>query len=80
MTENMDKVGGEGTGTFAKQVIDLYTPKKLPLRNEIPRRRFMFILRPENDYRYRIPLGAAYTTYIDKNIMMVGGATWMLLY
>ena len=24
MTENIDKVGGEGTGTFAKQVIDIY--------------------------------------------------------
>ena len=24
MTENIDKVGGEGTGTFAKQVIDMY--------------------------------------------------------
>jgi len=24
MTENIDKVGGEGTGAFAKQVIDIY--------------------------------------------------------
>ena len=24
MTENIDKVGGEGTGAFAKQVIDMY--------------------------------------------------------
>ena len=24
MTENIDKAGGEGTGTFAKQVIDIY--------------------------------------------------------
>ena len=24
MTENIDKVGGEGTGLFAKQVIDIY--------------------------------------------------------
>ena len=24
MTENIDKVGGEGTGAFAKQVIDAY--------------------------------------------------------
>jgi len=24
MTENNDKVGGEGTGAFAKQVIDIY--------------------------------------------------------
>ena len=24
MTENIDKVGGEGTGVFAKQVIDIY--------------------------------------------------------
>ena len=24
MTENIDKVGGEGTGAFAKQVIDEY--------------------------------------------------------
>ena len=29
MTENIDKVGGEGTGTFAKQVIDIYTQKLL---------------------------------------------------
>ena len=24
MTENIDKAGGEGTGVFAKQVIDIY--------------------------------------------------------
>ena len=24
MTENIDKAGGEGTGAFAKQVIDMY--------------------------------------------------------
>ena len=29
MTENIDKVGGEGTGAFAKQVIDIYTQKLL---------------------------------------------------
>ena len=29
MTENIDRVGGEGTGAFAKQVIDLYTQKLL---------------------------------------------------
>ena len=27
MTENIDKVGGAGTGAFAKEVIDLYTQK-----------------------------------------------------
>ena len=27
MTENIDKVGGEGTGIFAKQVIDAYIQK-----------------------------------------------------
>ncbi len=27
MTENIDRVGGEGTGTFAKEVIDLYIRK-----------------------------------------------------
>ena len=27
MTENIDKVGGAGTGTFAKEVIDLYIEK-----------------------------------------------------
>ncbi|MBE6974246.1 MAG: MerR family transcriptional regulator [Ruminococcaceae bacterium] len=29
MTENIDKAGGEGTGAFAKQVIDIYTQKLL---------------------------------------------------
>ena len=29
MTENIDKVGGDGTGAFAKQVIDIYTQKLL---------------------------------------------------
>ena len=29
MTENIDKAGGEGTGAFAKQVIDIYTQKRL---------------------------------------------------
>ena len=29
MTENIDEVGGEGTGAFAKQVIDIYTQKML---------------------------------------------------
>ena len=29
MTENIDKAGGEGTGVFAKQVIDIYTQKLL---------------------------------------------------
>ena len=29
MTENIDRVGGEGTGAFARQVIDLYTQKLL---------------------------------------------------
>ena len=29
MTENIDNVGGEGTGAFAKQVIDIYTQKLL---------------------------------------------------
>ena len=27
MTENIDKVGGEGTGAFAKQVIDIYVAR-----------------------------------------------------
>ena len=27
MTENIDKAGGEGTGAFAKQVIDIYIQK-----------------------------------------------------
>ena len=27
MTENIDKVGGAGTGAFAKKVIDLYIEK-----------------------------------------------------
>lgn len=27
MTKNIDKVGGSGTGAFAKQVIDIYTSK-----------------------------------------------------
>ena len=27
MTENIDKAGGEGTGTFAKQVIDIYVAR-----------------------------------------------------
>ena len=29
MTENIDKVGGAGTGAFAKEVIDIYTGKLL---------------------------------------------------
>ncbi len=29
MTENIDKAGGDGTGAFAKQVIDIYTQKLL---------------------------------------------------
>ncbi len=29
MTENIDQVGGDGTGAFAKQVIDIYTQKLL---------------------------------------------------
>jgi len=29
MTENIDRAGGEGTGAFAKQVIDIYTQKLL---------------------------------------------------
>jgi len=29
MTENIDKAGGEGTGAFAKQVIDIYTQNLL---------------------------------------------------
>ena len=29
MTENIDKAGGEGTGIFAKQVIDIYIQKLL---------------------------------------------------
>jgi hypothetical protein len=29
MTENIDKVGGAGTGAFAKEVIDLYVHKQL---------------------------------------------------
>ena len=28
MTENIDKVGGNGTGAFAKEVIDIYIGKQ----------------------------------------------------
>jgi hypothetical protein len=29
MTENIDKVGGAGTGAFAKEVIDIYVAQQL---------------------------------------------------